>query len=555
MRRSWECNNLRFSRSERDPAEAGKILELRFTNLTMTKVKTTVLIILDGWGMANPKNKGNAITPQTAPNYFSWLKKFPNSELEAGGEAVGLIKGQEGNSEAGHLNIGAGRVVKQDDLYVSDAVKDGTFFKNSAFLQALHHVKKYDTAAHVMGLLSNHNSAHSCPDHLRGLLDLFFTQGIHKVYLHLFTDGRDSGQHDALKFLKKLQGTFHGYEQVATIMGRLYGMDRNKNWDRTEKAYEAIVLGEGRKAESADEALTQAYNSGESDEFIQPTIITKEGKPLATVKDNDILFFFNLRSDRTRQITKAFVQNDFEKINKGAFKRKSIPKNTRFVALTDFGPDLPGVLTAFPSRDVANSLVQVLCPRKQLYLAESEKFAHVTYFLNGGYAQHFCDEEWVKIESGKTEDFVKEPQMKAEEVADYAVKSIESGKFEFMAVNFANADMVGHTGNFEVAKKAINVLDGVLNKIVEAVLKTNNQCIITADHGNAEEMINLQTGEVDSEHSVNPVPFILVADAETIKKWKAPKKLKNGKLADVAPTILKIMGIEQPTEMTGKALF
>ncbi len=521
----------------------------------MSKSPTIVLIILDGWGMADPKQKGNAITPKTAPNFFRWWKKYPHTVLQASGVAVGLPPGQEGNSEAGHLNIGAGRVVKQDTLYISEAIKDGTFFKNNAFYEALHHVKKYGTAAHLMGLLSNHNSAHSCPEHLFALLDLIHQEGIKKVYLHLFTDGRDSGQHDGPRHLKKLQNHFHGTEQIATIMGRLYGMDRNKNWHRTEKAYRAMVEGIGRKVENAEEALTQAYNSNESDEFITPSVIVKNGKPVATVQNNDAVFFFNLRSDRARQITKAFVHSQFEKENGGTFRRKKIPKNTRFVAMTDFGPDLPRVLTAFPSRDVPDSLAQVLCPRRQLYLAESEKFSHITYFFNGGYAQHWCDERWVKIASDRVKDFGFDPAMEAEKIADYAVKAIESGEYEFIAINFANADMVGHTGNLAAGEKAIALLDAALARVVGAGLKGGASCIITADHGNAEEMINIKTGEVDSEHSVNPVPFVMIAPPAVSRSWKLKsKELRHGKLADVAPTLLKMMGVAKPKEMTGKSL-
>lgn len=524
----------------------------------MPPVKTTVLVILDGWGVADPRKKGNPITSEVAPHYFSWLKKYPHSELAASGTAVGLFRGQEGNSEAGHLNIGAGRVVRQDALYVSGAIKDGTFFKNNAFRQAIHHVKKYHTAVHLMGLLSNHNSAHSCPEHLYALLDLLHNEGIKKVYLHLFTDGRDSGQHDAMQHLKKLEMHFHGNEEVATVMGRLYAMDRNKNWARTERAYRAIVLGEGRKVPDVAEALAQAYNSGESDEFISPSIISDaKGDPIATVRDNDAIIFFNLRSDRARQLTKVFVQPDFEHENPDSFTRKKMPENIRFVALTDFGPDLPGVLTAFPSRDIPNSLVVTLCPRRQLYLAESEKFAHITYFFNGGYAQHFCDEQWVKIQSDRVNDFEFDPEMKAKEIATYAVKAIERQEFEFIAINFANADMVGHTGNMAAAKKAIAVIDASLERIVNAVLKQDGQCIITADHGNVEEMIKEKTGEVDSEHSTNPVPFIIIASPSAYKEWGVRKpalKLRPGKLADVAPTILKIMGIAKPAEMTGHSL-
>jgi 2,3-bisphosphoglycerate-independent phosphoglycerate mutase len=516
---------------------------------------TTVLIILDGWGMADPKQKGNAITPKTAPNFFTWWKQYPHTLLDASGAAVGLPKDQEGNSEAGHLNIGAGRVVKQDVLYISEAIKDGSFFKNNALLEAIAHIKKNKSAAHVMGLLSNHNSAHSCPEHVFALLDLLHAEGIKKVYLHLFTDGRDSGQHDAPHHLKKLQQHFHGTEKIATIMGRLYGMDRNKIWHRTRKAYEAMVEGKGKIAASAVEAITQAYNSGESDEFISPTVIAHKGKPVATIDNKDAIFFFNLRSDRTRQITKAFVQPKFENENGGTFKRKKVLKNAAFVAMTDFGPDLSNILTAFPSRDVQNSLVQVLCPRRQLYLAESEKFAHITYFFNGGYAQHFCDERWVKIASDRVKDFETDPAMEADKIAAYAVKAIEGKEYEFIAINFANADMVGHTGNLEAGEEAIRILDSALSRIIKAGLKAGASCIITADHGNAEEMRNLSTDEIDTEHSVRPVPFVVIAPPVVSRQWKLKThNLKKGKLADVAPTILKIMGIKKPKEMTGRSL-
>lgn len=515
----------------------------------MSRFKTTLLIIVDGWGVGDPKEPGNPINSKTAPNYFSMLKKYPNCQLEASGESAGLFKGQEGNSEAGHLNLGAGRVVKQDALFVSDSIKDGTFFKNNAFHQAIHHVKKYKTSVHLMGLLSNHNSAHSCPEHLVALLDLLHKENIKKVYLHLFTDGRDSGQYEAHKHLRLLEKFFHGNEKVATVMGRFYAMDRNKDWERTKKAYEAMILGKGCTAPSVEEVLRDSYNNGDTDEFVCPTVIMENGHPVATIKDNDAIFFFNLRSDRARQITKAFVQQDFKKANQGAFSRPKHPKNTRFVALADFGPDLPGVLTAYPSRDVEKSLVQVLCPRKQMYLAESEKFAHITYFFNGGYAQHFCDEKWVKIASPGVKNYEDKPEMSAKPLADYVIGAIESGQYEFIAMNFANMDMVGHTGNFTAAQKAVSVVDTEIERIIKSVIKNNGQAIITADHGNIEEMIDPNSGEPDTEHSVGPVPFILINS-----HIKTPHKLPDGKLANVAPTILKIMGIDKPAEMTAKSL-
>jgi len=513
----------------------------------MPEHKTTLLIILDGWGVTPKKNTLNPIVPENTPNYFEFLKKYPHTELRASGVSVGLFKGQEGNSEAGHINLGAGRVVKQDALYISEAIADGTFFKNNAFHQALHHVRKYGTAVHLMGLMSNHNSAHSCPEHLYALLDLIHRERISKVYLHLFTDGRDSAQHDAVRHLEKLREHFKGNEKIATVSGRLFAMDRNKNWKHIKSAYEALVLGKGEKANGAEDALLRAYNRGETDEFVKPTVILEKKKPVATIKDNDAIFFFNLRSDRARELTKVFVQPNFEKVNPGAFKRSKMPKNTRFVALTDFGPDLPGVLTAFPSREVKNSLVQFLCPRKQLYVAESEKFAHITYFFNGGYAQHFCDEDWIKIPTPIVENYETKPEMNAKGIGDKIVEAIKTQKYDFIACNFANADMVGHTGSFKASQEALRSIDVQLGRIISALIAFKGQAIITADHGNIEEMLNMRTGGVDTEHSINPVPCIIIGD-------KTKRVRVSGKLADVAPTLLKMMGLKKPKEMTGKYL-
>jgi 2,3-bisphosphoglycerate-independent phosphoglycerate mutase len=526
--------------------------------MSQKKLRTTLLIILDGWGISEDKNNTSPISPKTTPHYFQWMKKFPYTQLEASGEAVGLFKNQEGNSEAGHLNLGAGRIVKQDGVYISDAINDGTFFKNNAFKEAIHHVKKYDTAVHLMGLLSNHNSAHSCPDHLYTLLDLLYQEGITKVYLHLFTDGRDSGPYDAMQHLEKLFAHFHGTEKVATLMGRFYAMDRNKNWDRIQKAYEAMVEGKAvYQAPDAGHAVEQAYQRDETDEFISPTLIKDpEGKP-TVIEDNDAIFFFNLRSDRARELTKAFVQKDFEEIHQDVFVRNKVPKNTRFVAMTDFGPELEGVLTAFPSRDVKNSLVQVLCPRKQLYIAESEKFAHVTYFFNGGYPQHFCEEQFVKIESDPLFNYREKPAMQAHMVANYVIKALEDHRYEFITVNFANADMVGHTGDLQAAEAAVHTLDTELERIIEVLLKEGGQGVITADHGNVEEMINVRTNQPDTEHSRNKVPLFLIVSHHHYKSLGIPRsgKLKKGKLANVAPTILKMMDIKKPPEMTEKPLF
>lgn len=513
------------------------------------KTKTTLLVIIDGFGVGKEKDPGNPITPQTAPNYFAALKQFPNCQLEASGVSVGLFPGQEGNSEAGHLNLGAGRVVKQDAVFISDAIGDGTFFKNHAFLQAAQHARKNKSAVHLMGLLSNHNSAHSCPDHLQALLDFFYNENIKQVYLHLFTDGRDSGQYQAHKHLRIVKKFFHGQEKIATISGRYYAMDRNKNWERTRQAYDAMVLGKGRAAASAEDALRESYALGDTDEYITPTIIMENHQPVATIKDNDAVVFFNLRSDRARQLAKSFTQTNFKHINPGAFSRTKFPENICFVALTDFGPDLPNVFTAFPSRDVTKSLVQVLCPRKQLYAAESEKFAHITYFFNGGYAQHFCDEKWVKIASPEVKNYATQPEMSAKQLTDYVIGAIASQQYEFIAVNYANLDMIGHTGDFVAAQKAVSTVDAEMSRLIQTLIKHGGQAVITADHGNIEEMMELEHGEPDTEHSVNPVPLIIINSG-----LKMPHQLPKGKLANVAPTILKMMGITKPKEMTATSL-
>ncbi len=511
----------------------------------------TALLILDGFGLPKPsKYKYSAITPQTAPNIFEFIKKYPSSTLKTYGINVGLFPGQQGNSEAGHMNIGAGRIVKQDLVTISEAIHDGTFFKNEAFKQALFHVKKYKTAVHIMGLLTDSNSAHACPEHIYAMLEYFRRQGQEKVYLHLFTDGRDSNPRGAKQFLRELEGHLLSHEKIATVMGRFYAMDRNKIWDRTKQAYEAMVLSKGRVAMSAREALDYSYKKGETDEFILPTVILeKKGKPVAKIENDDAIFFINSRSDRARQITKVFVQPDFEKHNGGVFKRKKIPKNTRFVAMTDFGPDLPGIFTAFPSPDIENCLPEVIDDNyKQLYISETEKYAHVTYFINGGHADPLNGEKREFIKSPPIRSYAKRPQMNTEKLVERIIKYIKADKYNFICVNFPNPDMVGHTGDFEAGKMAVKIVDDAVKRVVDNILKKNGQIIIIADHGNADEMINSKTKEFMTEHTLNPVPFIY------IKKGIKKRKIKNGILADVAPSLLKIMEIEKPKEMTGKTL-
>ena len=512
------------------------------------KYKPTVLLILDGWGIARP-SKGNAINLARKPNYDSLIKKYPNTKLKAHGAFVGLPNNQDGNSEAGHMNIGAGRKVSQDSLYINRAIYDGTFFKSTAFKEVLKHAEKYNTKVHLMGLLSNGNSAHSLPSHLYALLGLINQWGFKDVFLHIFTDGRDSPPFAAVELIHTLMGQFYGNEKIASIIGRFYAMDRVKKWSRVEKAYNAMVLGEGIVAKDPIRAITSAYRRGETDEFIIPTVIVNNKKePIGTIDDNDAVIFFNLRSDRAREITKAFVVPDVKEIDSGEFKRKRFPKNIRFCAMTDFAPDLPHVFTAFPSRDLLDTLPIALKDYRQLYISETEKYAHVTYFFNGGYDDPVAGEDRIKIPSPDVSSYDKKPEMSVYEMTDELLKKIKNKKYDFITVNFANPDMIGHSGNLEATIEAVEHCDKCLGKIVKEVLEKEGTLIITADHGNAEELINLDTGEINTEHSANPVPFIMVDD-----KLKR-KRLRKGNLGDIAPTILKIMELQKPKGMTGHSL-
>lgn len=513
----------------------------------------TVLIILDGFGLANGTSDGNAITPKTAPHIFRYMDQYPTSVLDAHGKAVGLFAGQEGNSEAGHFNIGAGRIVKQDIVRISESIEDGTFFKNEAFQDAIRHCKKHKSAMHLVGLLTNGNSAHAHPDHIYALLEYIRKKKQKQVYIHLFTDGRDSRPHLALEFMRELKKYMKGDEKIASVSGRIFGMDRNKNWERTKAAYDAIVLGKGSyTALSAEEAVVRAYDRKESDEYIQPTVMVhKNGEPRGVVQDGDAVIMFNARSDRARQLTKAFVQPDFQKKNTGAFRRTRIPKNVCFVAMTDFGPDLPGIRTAFPSPDIEVSLPCVIgTSHKQLYISESEKYAHITYFLNGGYAEARCAEHRYLVRSSSLWNFAKSPGMKSKQVTSILLEKIKKDGYTFVAVNFPNADMLGHTGNIIATKKAITYVDEQVARIVSAVLRLGGQVVITADHGNAEMMVHKKNGEILTEHTTNPVPCIMIKRSLQGKT----ARYKRGKLADVTPTLLHMMEIKKPKEMTGRSL-
>ncbi len=522
------------------------------TNKKIASYHPFILIILDGFGIA-PSGPGNAVKLAHMPFLEELFKKYPYTQLHAHGQYVGLPPGTDGNSEAGHINLGAGRLVIQDLVAVSKMIQDGTFFKNAAFKQAIENVKSHKSNLHLMGLLTGSNSAHARPEHLLALLKLARQNKIEHVYLHLFTDGRDSPPYDGYKYLHKLvQELNPRHEQVATIIGRFYAMDRKKEWSRTEAAYNALTLGTTRKSEDALAAIDEAYARGESDEFIKPTTIYHKNKMLPRIKENDSIIFFNARSDRARQLTKAFVQKDFNQANPDSFQRKKIIKNLIFVALTDFGPDLPGILTVYPSPDLKHTLPMELSDLRQLYIAETDKYGHMTYFFNGGYAQPVGGEERILVPSPSVDSYDKTPQMSACDITNIVLEKLKKQQKDFVAINFANPDMVGHTGNLSAAIKGLEFLDTCLQKIVKlAVDKKQGTVVITADHGNVEEMINIKTGKVDTQHSTFPVPFCIISSSKRIKNIK----LKTGGiLADVAPTILYLLGRSQPLEMTGHNL-
>lgn len=516
-----------------------------------------ILIILDGWGLTGP-NKGNAVFLSRTSIMDKLSKEYPFTKLCASGQCVGLPKGQVGNSEAGHMNIGAGRLVKQDAAIISESIMNGTFFKNAAFMEAIRHVKKQNSKLHIMGMLSGKSSPHSDPAHIAALVSLAKKSGIKDIFLHLFTDGRDSPQYASLKLIEDLKKQINGDGFIATIMGRFYAMDRKKKWERTERAYNALVLGEGKISESPEAAITESYNRGESDEFIEPYIMlipedgagAKKENKAPRIDDKDSVIFFNLRSDRARQLAKVFVQKDFNEKNPGAFKRNKILTNLHFVAMTDFGPDLDSILTAYPSADLKETLPISLKELSQLYIAESEKYAHVTYFFNGGYADPVNGEDRMQIPSPDVRSYDETPAMSSDRLTEVVLENLKNKKYDFTLLNFAAPDMVGHTGNLAAGIKCCEAVDKNVGKITEVYLSAAGTIVITADHGNIEEMINLKTDEIITEHSTNLVPFVLVNN-----KLKNKIKLKQeGVLGDIAPTILNLLGIDKPKEMTGRSL-
>ncbi|MCK9379111.1 MAG: 2,3-bisphosphoglycerate-independent phosphoglycerate mutase [Candidatus Moranbacteria bacterium] len=513
--------------------------------------RPTVLIILDGWGIAPPSDS-NAIFLAKTPFLDEIFKKYPFTTLGATGEDVGLDDHQMSGSEAGHMNIGAGRIVMQDSHFISESIQNKSFFENPVLIGAVRHAKVNQGNFHIMGLMSDVDSPHSNPEHFRALLRLAKDNGVSEVYCHFFTDGRDSYPKSALTQLKNFQKIIaqEGIGKIATISGRFYAMDRAKNWKRLSLAYDALVFSRGEKAGSPEEAIENAYKNNLTDEYIVPTVIFEGNNPVARLKKNDSVVFYNLRSDRARQFSKLFVA-----VNKDRILTDDMPiidhlENLYFTAMTDFGPDLD-IHTAFPGRTLEMTLPVALEGKKQLYIAESEKYAHITYFLNGGYPNPVSGEDRIMIPSPVIDSYADYPQMSAEKIADKTIESINENRYDFIAINFANADMVAHTGNLNATIKAIEFVDEQVARIVKKVLDAKGTAIITADHGNADVMIDVVDGEkrMHTFHTKNPVPFAIVGD-----KFSEIRLKNGGILGNIAPTIVDVMSIRKPKEMKMESL-
>lgn len=507
--------------------------------------KPVVLMILDGYGL-NDKTEGNAVALAKTPVMDSLMKEYPFVKGYASGMAVGLPDGQMGNSEVGHLNMGAGRIVYQELTRITKEIEDGTFFTNEALVAAVENCKKNDSALHTFGLLSD-GGVHSHNTHLYGLLELAKKAGLSKVYVHAFLDGRDTAPTSGKGFMEELVSKMKeiGVGEVASVSGRYYAMDRDNNWDRVEKAYVAITKGEGETATCPVQAIADSYAKDVNDEFVVPVVITKDGAPVATVNDNDSVVFFNFRPDRAREMTRAFCDDDFTGFNRGA------RKNVKFVCFTEYDVTIPNKAIAFHKVSLNNTFGEYLASKNmtQARIAETEKYAHVTFFFNGGVEEPNNGEDRILVNSPKyVPTYDKKPRMSAYTVCDELCKAITSDKYDVIICNFANPDMVGHTGVIDSAVKAIEVIDECVGEVVEFIKQVDGQLFICADHGNAEMLIDYETGDPFTAHTTNPVPFILVNSdpAYTLRE--------NGCLADIVPTLIELMGMEQPEEMTGKSL-
>ncbi|KZN97379.1 2,3-bisphosphoglycerate-independent phosphoglycerate mutase [Aeribacillus pallidus] len=505
--------------------------------------KPVALIILDGFALRD-EVKGNAVAQANKPNFDRFWNTYPHATLKACGEAVGLPEGQMGNSEVGHLNIGAGRIVYQSLTRVNIAIREGEFFENETFLSAMNHVKEKGTNLHIFGLLSD-GGVHSHINHLFALLKLAKDQQVKNVFIHGFLDGRDVGPQTAKQYIDELNEKIneYGVGQIATISGRYYSMDRDKRWDRVEKAYRAMVYGEGPAYKNAYECIEDSYAHGIYDEFVIPSVMTKEdGSPVATIQDDDAVIFYNFRPDRAIQISNTFTNEDFRSFDRGP----KHPKRLFFVCLTHFSETVKGYV-AFKPVNLDNTIGEVISQAglRQLRIAETEKYPHVTFFMSGGREEKFPGEERILIDSPKVATYDLKPEMSAYEVTEALLKEIEADKHDAIILNFANPDMVGHSGKLEPTIKAVEAVDECLGKVVDLILGKGGTAIITADHGNADEVVTLD-GKPQTAHTTNPVPVIITKKGIELRE--------DGILGDLAPTMLELLGLEKPKEMTGKSL-
>ena len=504
--------------------------------------KVKMLMILDGFGI-NPNKEGNAIALANTPNIDKLMKKYPVAEVHTSGADVGLPDGQMGNSEVGHTNIGAGRIVYQELTRITKSIEDGDFFTNQEFIDAIDNCKKNNSKLHILGLVSD-GGVHSHIRHLYGLLEMAKRRDFEDVYIHCFLDGRDTPPASAETYIMQLEEKMKekGVGKIASISGRFYAMDRDKRWERVKKCYDAIVNGEGNKSGSAISAIESSYQKEVFDEFVEPTLICNGDTPIATISENDSVIFFNFRPDRAREITRALVDPNFD-----GFENKNL--NLFFVCFTSYDETMPNVRIAFKKEPLVNTFGEVVSKHgyTQLRIAETEKYAHVTFFFNGGEEKQYEGEDRILIPSPKVETYDMKPEMSAYEVTEKVVDAINSQKYNAIILNYANPDMVGHTGSLEAAIKAIEAIDECVGKVVEAILNNDGTLLITADHGNSEQMIDYKTGEPHTAHTTNPVPLILVSNDNKYK-------IKTGRLADLAPTLLELMNIEKPKEMTGNSL-
>ncbi len=507
--------------------------------------QTTVLMILDGYGVTKEDN-GNAINAAEKPNLNAIFSKYPYAEGLASGLDVGLPDGQMGNSEVGHLNIGAGRIVYQELTKISKSIVDGDFFENPEFLSAVDNCKINNSALHLFGLLSD-GGVHSHIDHVYALLELAKKNGLKEVYVHAFLDGRDTPPTSGKSFVEKLEKKMEeiGVGKVASVIGRYYAMDRDTRWERVEEAYNAMVNGVGDTGTSATECIGKSYENKINDEFVKPTVITKDGKPLATIQANDSCIFFNFRPDRAREISRTFCDPSFD-----GFKRKNGHFPLTYVCFTEIDITIPNKLVAFKPTKLTNTLGEYISSKgmKQLRIAETEKYAHVTFFFNGGVEAPCEGEDRILVASPKVATYDLKPEMSSEEVTEKLIEQIKAEKYDLIIVNYANCDMVGHTGFVTASIKAVEAVDKCIGKVYDELIKIDGQMFICADHGNADKLVDYDNGEPFTAHTTNPVPFVIV-------NCKVAKGIKeNGKLCDIAPTLLDMMNVDKPAEMEGVSL-